>query len=124
MIPETFNCNPPSAAADGNSSTATTSETNADQAGALNAKPRPIINTQNRRTLGLKSRSEPSTAGRPAANANQRFTHRRSFRRWTMSAKTPAGSVKRNNDRDATIDIIERESAEELSVFITHTAAV
>jgi hypothetical protein len=41
-----------------------------------------------------------------------------------MSAKTPAGSVKRNNGKDATVDIIERARAEELSVFITHTAAV
>ena len=42
----------------------------------------------------------------------------------TMSAKTPAGSVKRNNGRDATVDIIDRERAEGLSVCITHTAAV
>ena len=82
------------------------------------------MKTEKRRTVELKSRREPSIATKPAANASQRFTHRRIFGRFTMSAKTPAGSVKRNSGRDAAVDIIERERGEELSVFITHTAAV
>jgi hypothetical protein len=48
----------------------------------------------------------------------------RSFRRLTISAKAPAGSVKRNNGREATVDIRERKNVEEPSLFIVQVAAV
>jgi hypothetical protein len=48
----------------------------------------------------------------------------RSFRRLTMSAKAPAGSVKRKNGRDATVDISESKNVEEPSMFIVQVAAV
>src|SRR5260221_13950387 len=48
----------------------------------------------------------------------------RSFRRLTMSAKTPAGGVKRKNGRDATVYITERKNVDEPSMFIVQEAAV
>jgi hypothetical protein len=41
-----------------------------------------------------------------------------------MSAKTPAGGVKRKNGRDATVDIRESKSVDEPSMFIVQVAAV
>ena len=48
----------------------------------------------------------------------------RSFRRLTMSAKAPAGRVKRKNGRDATVDISDSKNVEEPSMFIVQVAAV
>src|SRR6266446_6198030 len=48
----------------------------------------------------------------------------RSFRRLTMSAKTPAGGVKRKNGRDATVDIRESKNVDEPSMFIVQVTAV
>jgi hypothetical protein len=48
----------------------------------------------------------------------------RSFLRLTMSANAPAGSVKRNNGRDATVDINDSKNVEEPSMFIVQVAAV
>src|SRR5258708_13948472 len=59
----------------------------------------------------------------PAAAANQRLMKQRSFRRLTMSAKTPAGGVKRKNGRDATVDIREGKKFDEPSMFIVQVAA-
>jgi hypothetical protein len=41
-----------------------------------------------------------------------------------MSAKTPAGGVKRKNGRDATVDISESKNVDEPSMFIVQVAAV
>ena len=41
-----------------------------------------------------------------------------------MSAKTPAGGVKRKNGRDATVDIKESKNVDEPSMFIVQVAAV
>ena len=41
-----------------------------------------------------------------------------------MSAKAPAGRVKRKKGRDATVEISERKNAEEPSMFIVQVAAV
>jgi len=48
----------------------------------------------------------------------------RSFRRFTISAKAPAGSVKRKKGRDAIVDISESKNVEEPSMFIVQVAAV
>jgi hypothetical protein len=50
------------------------------------------------------------------------MTHR-NFRRSTMSAKAPAGNVKRKNGKDATVDIKDKKSGEGFSLYITHVAA-
>jgi hypothetical protein len=41
-----------------------------------------------------------------------------------MSAKAPAGGVKRKNGRDATVDIRESKNVDEPSMFIVQVAAV
>jgi len=48
----------------------------------------------------------------------------RSFRRLTMSAKAPAGRVKRKKGRDATVEIRDSKNVEEPSMFIVQVAAV
>jgi len=48
----------------------------------------------------------------------------RSFRRLTMSARAPAGRVKRKKGRDATVDIRDSKNVEEPSMFIVQVAAV
>jgi hypothetical protein len=48
----------------------------------------------------------------------------RSFRRLTMSAKAPAGRVKRKNGREATVEIRDSKNVEEPSMFIVQVAAV
>jgi hypothetical protein len=40
-----------------------------------------------------------------------------------MSAKAPAGNVKRKNGNDATVDIKDKKSGEGFSLYITHVAA-
>ena len=40
-----------------------------------------------------------------------------------MSAKAPAGNVKRKNGKDATVDIKDKKSWEGFSLYITHVAA-
>ena len=47
-----------------------------------------------------------------------------SFRRLTMSAKAPAGRVKRKKGRDATVEIRDSKNVEEPSMFIVQVAAV
>jgi hypothetical protein len=46
------------------------------------------------------------------------------FRRSTISAKAPAGRVKKKKGREATVDINDRRNADGLNIFITHVAAV
>jgi hypothetical protein len=41
----------------------------------------------------------------------------------TMSAKAPAGKVKRKNGKDATVDINDKNNADALSLYITQVAA-
>ena len=41
-----------------------------------------------------------------------------------MSARTPAGGVKRKNGRDATVDIRESKNVDEPTMFIVQVAAV
>ena len=48
----------------------------------------------------------------------------RSFRRLTMSAKAPAGRVKRKKGRDATVEIRDSKNVDEPSMFIVQVAAV
>jgi hypothetical protein len=40
-----------------------------------------------------------------------------------MSAKAPAGKVKRKNGKDATVDIKDKNNADALSLYITQVAA-
>jgi hypothetical protein len=44
--------------------------------------------------------------------------------RSTMSASAPAGSVKKKNGKEATVDIKDKKSGESLTRFIVHVAAV
>lgn len=55
--------------------------------------------------------------------ASQRFITQRNLRRSTMSAKAPAGKVKRKNGKDAAVDINDRKIGEGLSLDITQVAA-
>src|SRR5271169_4282754 len=48
----------------------------------------------------------------------------RSFRRSTISAKAPAGRVKRKKGREATVEIRDSKNVEEPSMFIIQVAAV
>jgi hypothetical protein len=41
-----------------------------------------------------------------------------------MSASAPAGSVKKKNGNEATVDIKDKKSGESLTRFIVHVAAV
>src|SRR6266481_134511 len=124
IIPETFNWRPLNVEAEGNSSFVTISGTIAVQAGALKAKPTPVRKTQINTRAGVSQWNVKSTASRAAEAASQKLMKRRSLRRSTMSAKAPAGKVKRKNGRDATVDIKESKSADGLSMFITQVAAV
>ena len=56
--------------------------------------------------------------------ANQRFIRIRNFLRSTVSARAPAGSVKRKNGSEATVDMSDIRRGDEVSVFITHVVAV
>src|SRR6516164_10458908 len=123
-IPETLNCKPPSITAEGNSSLLTTSGTTELQAGALKAKPTPIVKTEIRITYGLSNPKKPRSARQPADPANHKFIAQRSFFRSTMSARAPAGSVKKKKGSAATVDITEIRNIDGVSVFITQVAAV
>ncbi|SRR6266446_5143651 len=60
----------------------------------------------------------------PAAAANHIFITYINRLRSTISARAPAGSVKRKKGNDATVDIKERSNGEFVSMFIVHVAAV
>src|SRR5271165_205753 len=122
-IPEMLSCKPPSVAADGSSSSDTSSGTIAVQEGALKANPIPIRKIQIRIMYGLKTPSEPKIASSPAATASQTFIIQSSLRLSTMSAKAPAGKVNRKNGKDATVDIKDKNNADGLSLDITQVAA-
>jgi hypothetical protein len=47
-----------------------------------------------------------------------------SFGRSTLSARTPAGSVNRKKDYDASMDINDSNKGESVKIFITHVAAL
>ena len=47
----------------------------------------------------------------------------RSFRRLTISAKAPAGRVKRKKGRDATVEIRDSKNVEEPSMFIVQAVS-
>ena len=123
IIPEIFSCKPLRVAADGNSSSETTSGTIAVQAGALKANPVPIRNTKASKMYGFSSRNEARRASEPAATANQRFIVEINFRRSTISAKAPAGRVNKKKGKDATVDINDKNKVEGLSLYITQVAA-
>jgi hypothetical protein len=46
------------------------------------------------------------------------------LRRFTMSASAPAGSVNRKKGRDATVDISDSSTVDELKLLTTQVAAV
>ena len=122
-IPEMLSCKPPRVAADGSSLSDNISGTIAVQAGALKANPIPIKKIQIKIVYGLRTPSEPKIASRPATTASQTFIIQRNLRLSTMSAKTPAGKVKRKNGKDATVDINDKNDANALSLYITQVAA-
>src|SRR5260370_21954645 len=124
IIPETFSWRPLNVEAEGNSSFVTISGTIAVQAGALKAKPTPVRKIQINTRAGVNQWNVKSTASRAAAAASQKFMKRRSLRRSTMSAKAPAGKVKRKKGRETTVDIQERQSADGPTMFMTHAAVV
>src|SRR6516162_7907597 len=63
-------------------------------------------------------------ANPPAATANQIVMTNIIRLRSTMSARAPAGNVKKKNGSDATVDIKERNKGESLTRFIVQVAAV
>src|ERR1700722_7598671 len=123
-IPEMFICNPPSVAAERSSSGKTISGTLEAQAGAANAKPTPIKNTENRITDVLRRCSRPRTAREAAATVSHRFITTSSFLRSTISASAPAGRVKIRKGSEATVDINDIKKGDGVSVLITQVAAV
>src|SRR6516162_4007803 len=73
---------------------------------------------------GLITLSQPLTANPPAASANQMVMTNIIRLRSTMSARAPAGKVKKKNGNEATVDIRERNKGESLARFMAHVAAV
>src|SRR5215471_3849800 len=74
-------------------------------------------------TEGLSKWSQPSAAKLAAMVANPRLTKQINFRRSTLSARTPAGSVNRKNASDATVDISEIKNGDPIETFIIQVAA-
>jgi hypothetical protein len=63
-------------------------------------------------------------ANNAAVPDSQKFMISISFLRSTMSAKAPAGSVKKKKGREATVDISDNKNADGLNIFIAQVAAV
>jgi hypothetical protein len=122
--PEIFICTPPNVTAEASSSFVTTSGITELQAGALHANPTPNRKTAARIMLGLKNLSVPITASPPAATISQTCMTHSSFLRFSMSARAPAGNVKRKKGRAAAVDKRERNSGEGVKVFIAQVAAM
>src|SRR6202030_591360 len=95
----------------------------AGHVGAVNAKPTPREKTLSRRRYGFSKPSQPIAASAAAARASHQFITQSNFRRSTMSAKAPAGMIKRKKGNDATADMSERSRGDELSLYIAQTAA-
>src|SRR5215471_7275227 len=74
-------------------------------------------------TEGQSKCSQPSAAKVPAMVANPRLTKQINFRRSTLSARAPAGSVNRENASDATVDISEIKNGDPIETFIIQVAA-
>ena len=77
-----------------------------------------------KRTYGLISLSQPQRAKPPAASPNQMVITNIIRLRSTMSARAPAGNVKKKNGSEATVDIRERNKGESLTRFMAQVAAV
>ena len=112
IIPEIFICSPPSVFAEASSSLETISATTDEEAGEPNAKPRLKRNTLARMTYGLSKCISPRIIRQNAIEACHRFTAHKILLRSTMSARAPAGSVKRANGRAESVDISEIRKAE------------
>jgi hypothetical protein len=80
--------------------------------------------TQAKTINGFSRCTHARTARTPADTANQRVIIASSRRRSVMSAKAPAGRVKRKNGRAATVESNEIKKLDGLRVFITQVAAV
>ena len=63
-------------------------------------------------------------ASKPAHEASQRFMKHNNFFRSTRSARDPAGRVKKNRGREATVAITEIRNFDDVNVFIIQVAAV
>src|SRR6516164_5641115 len=59
-----------------------------------------------------------------AVAANQRLMAQTNFWRSILSARAPAGSVKRKKASDATVDMSDMKSGDSLSIFIDQVAAL
>ena len=90
----------------------TISATTDEEAGEPNAKPRLKRNTLARMTYGLSKCISPRIIRQNAIEACHRFTAHKILLRSTMSARAPAGSVKRANGRAESVDISEIRKAE------------
>src|SRR6516162_8760248 len=123
-IAEMFSCNPLKVEAEGSSSLDTISGTTAEKAGALNANPVPMRNTEPRMTFGVRRCNQPRIASPPAHTASQMYAANNIVLRSVMSARAPAGRINRKNGSVAAVDIRERSNVEPLVLFIIQVAAV
>src|SRR5258708_40023953 len=73
---------------------------------------------------GFNAPRKPNIDSIPAQEANRRCITERILRRWTRSAKAPAGMVNRKKGSEATVDISEIMNGEPETVCIIQVAAV
>ena len=94
------------------------------QAGALIANPTPIKNTYTKITYGFSRRIQPSTAKAKAVAAIKTLIVQTNFWRSTLSARAPAGKIKKKQASDASVDIRDSNRGEPPEVFTIHVAAL
>src|ERR1700730_4266231 len=123
-MPERFIWSEPSVAAEGSSSSGTTSGINAVQTGALKAKPTPKASEPTRSVAGESMPRKPRNASAPATSACQTLIIRSKGRRSTASAKNPAGKVKSRKGSAAVLDNNEMRKADSEKWISAQRAAV
>ena len=121
-IPERFSCTPPSVTAEGSSSLLTMSGTMAPQTGAPNASPIPSAKMQVSTEFGLITRAHAPSARSAAHTPCHSTALTITTRRFTMSARAPAGSVNRKKGAEAAVAMRESESEEAPRSCINHVA--
>ena len=73
---------------------------------------------------GLRRWSDPKSARPAAATTSQTCITHKSFLRFTMSVRAPAGNVNRKKGSEAAEDNSESSKGEGVIVFITQVAAM
>ena len=123
-MPERFIWSEPSVAAEGSSSSGTTSGISAVQTGALKAKPTPKASEPTRSVAGESMPRKPRNASAPATSACQTLIVCNKGRRSTASAKNPAGKVKSRKGSAAVLDNNEMMKADSEKWISAQRAAV